>query len=73
MTLFQFFLSYFVSPVKEKSQNLVQVEKLTRVKDEMTPEVDKLDAELQQEHSKVSALSAKVKKSVVGKKSIRSF
>ena len=52
---------------------MVEVDKLTRVKDELTAEVDKLNAELQQERSKVSLLSAEVKKSVVGTKEILSF
>ena len=42
--------------VKEKAEILVQVEKLTKVKDELTSEVDKLSIQLQQERSKVSAL-----------------
>ena len=52
---------------------MVEVDKLTRVKDELTAEVDKLNAELQQERSKVSLLSAEVKKSVVGTKKFSLF
>ena len=50
--------------MKEKSQILVQVDKLEKVKDELTAEVDKLNSELQQERSKVSALT-EAKKSAV--------
>jgi len=54
--------------MKEKSEILVEMEKLTKVKDELTIEVDSLAIQLQQERSKVSALTNESKKTAVGRK-----
>ena len=53
------YILYFLSEtlVKEKAEILVEMEKLARVKDELTAEVDKLATQLQQERTKVSALT----------------
>ena len=51
--------------MKEKSEILVEMEKLTKVKDELTAEVDSLATQLQQERSKVSALMNEAKKTVI--------
>jgi len=59
--------------VKEKSEILVEMEKLTKVKDELTIEVDSLAIQLQQERSKVSALTNESKKTAVNIKYQFSF
>lgn len=46
------------SEVKDKAEILVQLDKLQHVKDELTTEVASLHAQLEQERSKVHALSA---------------
>lgn len=51
--------------VKEKAELIIEMEKLTKVKDELTAEVEKLSSELQQERSKVSALSDAKKNAVI--------
>jgi hypothetical protein len=43
--------------VKDKAEALFEVEKLRRVKDELSTEVSSLHAQLEQERSKVRALS----------------
>ena len=59
--------------MKEKSEILVEMEKLTKVKDELTAEVDSLATQLQQERSKVSALMNEAKKTVIIIWSMHSF
>lgn len=54
--------------MKEKSEILVEMEKLAKVKEELTIEVNSLAIQLQQERSKVSALTNEAKKTTVGKK-----
>lgn len=44
--------------VKDKAEALFEVEKLRRVKDELSIEVSSLHAQLEQERSKVRALTA---------------
>lgn len=51
--------------VKEKAELIIEMEKLSKVKDELTAEVEKLSSELQQERSKVSALSDAKKNAVI--------
>jgi len=54
--------------MKEKTEILVEMDKLTKVKDELTIEVNSLAVQLQQERSKVSALTNEAKKTTIGKK-----
>ncbi|EFX66830.1 hypothetical protein DAPPUDRAFT_331697 [Daphnia pulex] len=43
--------------MKEKSQLLVEMDKISKVKDELTAELENMSSQLQQERSKVSALT----------------
>lgn len=43
--------------VKEKAELIVEMEKMSKVKDELTAELENLSSQLQQERSKVSALT----------------
>lgn len=51
--------------VKEKAELVVEMEKMAKVKDELTAEVDQLSSQLEQERSKVSALTEAKKTSVL--------
>ena len=59
--------------MKEKTEILVEMDKLTKVKDELTIEVNSLAVQLQQERSKVSALTNEAKKTTVIIKRIQSY
>lgn len=48
----------FLMTVKDKAEALFEVEKLRRVKDELSTEVSSLHAQLEQERSKVRALTS---------------
>lgn len=51
----------FFNTVKDKAAVLVEVDKLNRVRDELSSEVESLAAQLEQEKSKVRALTGKDK------------
>lgn len=55
-------LKYSLFSVKEKAEILVQVEKLSGIKDELTDQVTQLHAALEQEKSKVHSLTNDLKK-----------
>lgn len=50
--------------MKEKSQLLVEMDKISKVKDELTAELENMSSQLQQERSKVSALTDSKKTAV---------
>lgn len=50
--------------MKEKAELIIEVEKISKVKDELTAELENLSSQLQQERSKVTALTD-VKKTAV--------
>jgi hypothetical protein len=50
--------------VKEKSQLLVEMDKISKVKDKLTAELENMSSQLQQERSKVSALTDSKKTAV---------
>ena len=50
--------------MKEKAELLVEMEKISKVKDELTTELEKVSSQLQQERSKVTSLTD-VKKTAV--------
>lgn len=43
--------------MKEKAELIVEMEKISKVKDELTAELENLSSQLQQERSKVTALT----------------
>ncbi len=51
--------------MKEKAELIVEMEKMTKVKDELTVEIDRLSSQLQQERSKVTALTDSKKALVI--------
>ncbi len=57
-------ISIFLQIVKEKSQLLVEMDKISKVKDELTTELENMSSQLQQERSKVSALTDSKKTAV---------
>lgn len=52
--------------MREKAELLVEMEKMSKVKDELTIELESVSSQLQQERSKVTAL-AETKKQVISK------
>ena len=50
--------------MKEKSQLLVEMDKISKVKDELTAELENMSSQLQHERSKVSALTDSKKTAV---------
>ncbi len=59
------------SIVKEKAELIIQMEKISKVKDELTAELETVSNQLQQERSKVTSLTDMKKTAVQTNSSLR--
>lgn len=53
----KFLIFTILQQVKEKAELIIEMEKISKVKDELTAELENLSSQLQQERSKVTALT----------------